>query len=243
MASIRPAALNNTTPREGAPDAGIPSLRNAQPGRNLTIANQGLRSLIALAYDVGGAQVVAPQWEGDSEWQTNHFDIVAKVPSDGTKEQLPLMLQSLLADRFKLALHRETRPTSVYVMEISRGGAKLQLQESPADDRRAPGCERSWGRNSNELVADCHGLTAAGMAQSIQTLAPAYFDRPLLDATDLKGIYSFSLRWITRSASQAGMDGATMFEAVANIGLKINTRKQPMEMLVIDHCEKMPTEN
>jgi uncharacterized protein (TIGR03435 family) len=199
--------------------------------------------LIALAYDVGGAQVVAPQWERDPEWQTNHFDIIAKVPADGTKEQLPLMLQALLADRFKLAVHRETRSTSVYELEVARGGAKLQLQESAADDHRAPGCDRSWGRTSYELVADCHGLTPAGMAQTIQTLAPSYFDRPLLDVTGLKGVYDFSVRWITRAASEAGMDGATIFDAVEKIGLKINTRKQPMEMLVVDHCEKLPTEN
>jgi uncharacterized protein (TIGR03435 family) len=183
---------------------------------------------------------------GDPEWGTNqgaHFDILAKVPEDGTKEQLPLMLQALLADRFKLALHRETRDVPVYVLEVGRGGAKLQ--EAAADDHRAAGCDRSWGRTSYEFVADCHGLTTAGMVQSLQTLAPGYFDRPLVDATGLDGAktYSFSVRWISRAASQAGVEGATIFEAVETIGLKIEARKQPMEMLVIDRCEKLPTEN
>ena len=241
VASIRPAELNGLKAVAGALDARIPSLGDVQPGRQLTVANQPLKGLIMLAYGVGAGQISAPGWQGDPEWSDNHFDILAKVPVDATKAQLPLMMQALLADRFKLALHREMRDTTVFALTVARGGAKVH--ETAADDRHPAGCDRSWGTTSADLVADCHGLTAAGMAQALETLAPSYFDRPLVDATGLSGVYSFSVEWIMRSAANAGVYGATIFEAVQKIGLKIETRKEPVEFLVVDRCEKMPTAN
>jgi len=76
-------------------------------------------------------------------------------------------------------------------------------------------------------------------------LAPGYFrDGPVIDMTGLKGVYDFKLEWITRAEANQGSDGPTIFDAVQQqLGLKLQSRKQSLEILVIDHVEKVPTEN
>jgi uncharacterized protein (TIGR03435 family) len=101
----------------------LPSL-NVEPGRNLNFTNITLRDLIMVAYKVG-----APQISGLPDWITNRFDIVAKVPADAMKEQIPQMLRALLADRFKLEFHREQKVIPIFALEVASGGAKMK--ESP----------------------------------------------------------------------------------------------------------------
>ena len=75
------------------------------------------------------------------------------------------------------------------------------------------------------------------------SLAPNYFDRPVVDMTGLKGVYDLTLEWITFGESMSGEPGPTIFAAVQQLGLKLEGRKQPMEVVVIDHCEAEPIEN
>jgi uncharacterized protein (TIGR03435 family) len=240
-------------PRAAAPEFEVASVRlaendglienhtpslNVEPGRNVAFTNILLRDLIMLAYGVG-----APQIEGP-DWLTNRFDVIAKVPSDASKEQIPLMLQALLAQRFKLAFHRDQKVIQIYALEVAKGGPKLQ--ESPEGDTGASGCSRSFAESPGAtLAAVCHRLNSADLAQQVQSLAPGYFrDGPVIDMTGLKGIYNFKLEWITRVEANAGSDGPTIFDAVQKqLGLKLEGRKQSMERIVIDHCEKAPTEN
>jgi uncharacterized protein (TIGR03435 family) len=215
----------------------VPSL-NAEPGRNLTFNNISIRDLIMLAYGVGARQITGP------DVILNRFDIVAKIPSDATKEQVPLMLRTLLAQRFKLTLHRDQKTMQVYALEVAKGGPKLN--ESPAGEAGLPGCARSFAQTPGAtLAAVCQRMSSAELAQQIQALAPGYFtDGPIVDMTGLKGIYNFKLEWITRVEVNAGSDGPTIFDAVQKqLGLKLEGRKQAMETIVIDHCEKIPTEN
>jgi uncharacterized protein (TIGR03435 family) len=138
VASVRPSR----------PDAGIisnqlPSL-NVEPGRNLNFTNITLRDLIMVAYKVG-----APQISGRTDWITNRFDIIAKVPADAKKEQIPQMLQALLADRFKLEFHREQKVIPIFALEVASGGPKMK--ESPEGDNGAPGCARSFAERPGLL--------------------------------------------------------------------------------------------
>jgi uncharacterized protein (TIGR03435 family) len=213
----------------------LPSL-NVEPGRTLYFTNISLKSLVMLAYGVGAGQVSGP------DWLTNRFDIVAKIPAEASKEQIPPMLQTLLATRFKLALHREQKNMSVYALEVGSGGSKLQ--PSVAGDSAEPGCSRSYALSSRAtLAAVCRGMTSASLAQAVQALAPNYFDRPVVDMTGLKGVYDLTLEWITFGESMSGEPGPTIFAAVQQLGLKLEGRKQPMEVVVIDHCEAQPIEN
>jgi uncharacterized protein (TIGR03435 family) len=88
-------------------------------------------------------------------------------------------------------------------------------------------------------------MTSMDIAQQLQALAPGYFrDGPVVDLTGLKGVYDFKLEWITRAEANEGSDGPSMFDAVQQqLGLKLQSRKQSLEILVIDHVEKVPTEN
>src|SRR3984885_5537627 len=94
VASVRPSK------QDGLIENHTPSL-NVEPGRNVNFANISLRDLIMLAYGVGPPQITGP------DFITDRFDVIAKVPSDAKKEQIPQMLQALLAQRFKLAFHRD----------------------------------------------------------------------------------------------------------------------------------------
>lgn len=231
------APVRASNPELGLIQNRTPNL-NTDPGRNLSFANISLRDLIMLSYGVGARQISGP------DFLTNRFDILARVPAEASREQIPLMLQTLLAQRFKLALHREKKVMQIYALEVAKGGVKLH--ESAEDDKGESGCSRSFAETPGAtLAAVCHKMTSANIAQQVQSLAPGYFtDGPVLDRSDLKGVYDFKLEWITRVEANNGSDGPTIFDAVQKqLGLKLDGRKGSVEVLVIDHCEKDPTEN
>jgi uncharacterized protein (TIGR03435 family) len=211
---------------------------NVEPGRTLNFANITLRDLIMLAYGVGAPQVSGP----DSI--RIRYDVIAKVPGDAKKDQVPGMLQQLLADRFKLQFHREQKTIPIFALEIAKGGPKMQAVAE--GDNGPAGCDRSFAERAGAtLAASCHRLDAAAIAQQVQALAPGYFrEGPIIDMTGLKGAYNFKLEWVTRAEATAGSEGPSMINAVQDqLGLKLTPRKQALEILVIDRVEKQPTEN
>jgi len=212
----------------------LPSL-NVDPGRRLNFVSINLKDIIMLAYGVGAAQI------DGLRTSINRFDIIAQIPPGTSKEQIPIMLQTLLAQRFKLTLHREQKSIPVYALEIGKAGSRLQ--ESSQNASREPGCTRSYTDNPESMfVAVCQRIATAGLVQAVQTMAPNYFDRPVVDMTGLKGVYDITLQWISFAQSMNGED-PTIFAAVQGLGLEMKTRKRAMEVLVVDHCETMPTEN
>ncbi|HVW08429.1 MAG TPA: TIGR03435 family protein [Bryobacteraceae bacterium] len=238
-ASIRPYITDASAARPGTVDAQIPNL-NVQRGSTVTIQNLNLKNLIMLAYQVGGAQILTPAWSGDPEWATNRFSIVAKVSVGATRAQLPVMLQTLLAERFGLAVHHQQKETSVYVLEVSKPSANLK--EVDPDVQETSGCVRSYGEAPGYFIANCRRLSSADLVRSIQSLAPGYFDKPAVDATGLTGLYDFSLTWAMKPVSQSE-GGPTMFDAVEKLGLKLTSRVRPLDIIVVDQCRKMPTDN
>jgi uncharacterized protein (TIGR03435 family) len=231
------ASIRASNPEIGLIQNRTPNL-NTDPGRNLNFANISLRDLIMLAYGVGARQISGP------EFLTNRFNIVARVPADAAKEQIPLMLQTLLAQRFKLALHRDHKVMQIYALEVAKNGPKMH--ETAEDDKGESGCSRSFAETQGAtLAAVCHKMYSANVAQQLQALAPGYFtDGPILDESGLKGVYDFKLQWITQVEAKNGSDGPTIFDAVQQqLGLKLDARKESVELLIIDHCEKEPTEN
>jgi uncharacterized protein (TIGR03435 family) len=234
VASVKPLQIND--PAETI-DNHMPSL-NVEPGRSLNFANITLRDLIMLAYGVGAPQISGP------ESIRNRYNVVAKVPADAKKDQVPLMLQQLLADRFKLQLHREQKTIQIFALELGKGGPKMQAVAE--GDNGPAGCDRSFAeRPGATLAAECHRLDSLAIAQQAQALAPGYFrDGPIIDMTGLKGTYNFKLEWVTRAEANNGSEGPTMFNAVQDqLGLKLSPRKQAVEILVIDQVEKQPTAN
>lgn len=188
VASIRPYITDTAKVGPGVLDAQMPNL-SVNESRIVDIVNLNMQNLVMLAYGVGGAQITA-RWRGDTEWTNIRFSIVAKVPDGADKKDVPLMLQALLAERFHLAVHREEKATSVYALEI--GKSPLKLQEVKGDEGSSPsGCTRSYGSQDGWFVAACKGMTATRLAQAIQSLGPAYFDRPVVDLTGCPACITF----------------------------------------------------
>jgi uncharacterized protein (TIGR03435 family) len=138
------------------------------------------------------------------------------------------MLQTLLAERFHLVLHRETRSLQAYVLEVAKGGSKLEQstgEGSSTDSRRG-------------------GMVARGttMDRFAQVLA-RQMDLPVANQTGLEGAFNFKLEWAPESARPEPNAGPSIFTALQEqLGLRLRTQKAPVEVLVIDRAER-PTEN
>jgi uncharacterized protein (TIGR03435 family) len=240
VASIKPATQADM---QGVWGAVFPMLMRGGPGSpspgEVTFKNASLKSIIMSAYDLRAFELSAPDWIGKAG-----FNIVAKVPPAATKEQIKPMLRQLLAERFQLVVHRESRDTPVYALVVGKGGAKL----GPAKDPEGGGGSfGSWKGNARWIATN---ETGPNMASFLCLL----MDRPVIDATGLTGTYDFTLYWAPeypmvrigpRTADAEAADPApTIFAAVQDqLGLKLEPRRVPMDIVVVDSVLKRPTEN
>ena len=192
----------------------------------LNFVNVTLRNCVQLAYDVKPSQLETPDWMDSAR-----YDITAKAAAPASDSEIRVMLQTLLAQRFGVSLHRETRLLSAYVLTVAKGGSKLKASEPAA---------RIWN-DSRRGRLDAHGMA---MKDLVDKLAES-LDRPVSDATGLKGGYEIALTWVPDD-SPAASDGTggSIFTAVQEqLGLKLEPQKASVEMLVVDRAEKVPTEN
>jgi uncharacterized protein (TIGR03435 family) len=313
------------------------------------IGGMPLTTLIQDAYRVKQFQVAAPEWAGQSRW-----DILAKLPDGASEDQVPDMLQALLADRFKLTIHHEKREQPVYELVVGKAGAKLEASDPAADAVPAPsaagaadgdapggagrggppglfpGFGGPFGGGGNVTINDDGrggrgGAVITGGAGGTTRISPSsncgmhiefskltmatladtlgsFLDKPVVDDTELKGSYKVAMdlpmevmfgmiQNMARSAGlpfggpggpggggpggpggggpggrggfgdgpggalagcpdpgaalAAGADSSTapIFQAVQQLGLKLQARKAPFDTIVVDHLEKAPTEN
>ncbi len=164
-----------------------------------------------------------------------HFDIEARAPGDEapSQDQLRVMLQNLLADRFQLQLHREMRPVPVYALVAGKTAPKvrkLTQEEWDARPRYARMPERF-----PELTASTMPMFADSLSRQM--------GRPVLDETGLEGYYEFATpEWMQpnrdRSVDPQAAQSAVISELESRIGLKLEPKKDPVEVLVIDHVER-----
>jgi uncharacterized protein (TIGR03435 family) len=235
--------------RQSAPEAilesFVPTL-NVTPGATLRIRNRQLKELIQIAYGVGGRQVAGPQWLIDPQVARSEiprFDIEAKVPADARREDGPVMLQNLLAERFHLRVHREKRQITIYGIDVNKGGLKVS-PNAGGGSSGGGGCARSLYGDNGVTTAVCRDMTVAQLAQQLQTLSPAYFpDGPVVDKTALKDTYTFNLAWITLQQRDDGEEGPSMFDAMEKQGLHVEKQKGEAEVLVVDQIDPRPTDN
>ncbi len=219
VASVRPAA-----PTEGRRGQASAS------GDRVSYINTTLNNVLARAYQVKGYQIDGPSWIF-----TERYDIVAKAPDNTPEDQIPLMLQALLGERFKLKVHRETRELPIYALIFARESPKLEKVESDAIggvDLAADGRRRFLRTSMDQLV------------QYLRLMV----GRPVLDQTDLAGVYNFPLELSMEevggvNASADAPPRPSIFTSVQELGLKLDSRKAPIEMIVVDGGTKTPTEN
>jgi len=218
VAAIRPS---NADPNS----SGI----NTGNGR-LNAVNVTLKRCIMGAYAVGPNQVL-----GGPDWlDSDRFDITARAEQPLGDRALMTLLQTLLADRFKLALHREGKPIEAYVLEVTKNGPKLEKGDGQ-------GAKTSNGRG--DIVA-----TNATMDRFAEILS-RQMDLPVVNHTGLDGVFNVKLQWtpenarLAKAADSAALDGPSIFTAIQEqLGLRLHAEKVPVEVLVIDHAEK-PSEN
>ena len=227
---------------------------NFLPGGRVQITNVPLRMLIVEAFKIRNNELIGGEAWLDSE----RFDVVAKAVPTSTEDELRKMLQKLLADRFKMVVHREEKQMPAYALTVGKNGPKMKESDKPVPQGQ-PLCRGGEGEPGMTHRV-CQHITMAEFAQTLPRIAPAYFQTPVVDQTGLKGAYDFQLDWTplgrimgsngdgARSSGSGGASeptgGRTIFEAVASqLGLKLESKKLPVSVLVLDSIEKMPTEN
>jgi uncharacterized protein (TIGR03435 family) len=307
VASIKPAAPIDMQKMAAAMMSGgeMPKIGPHVDGAQAEYSAMALRELIIVAYKVKPFQISGPDWINSTR-----FDIKAKMPAGATKDDAPLMLQTLLEERFKMTVRRETKERQVLALTVGKGGSKMK--ESPAAqaiDENSPAkpgettmqtaegpmrmkVDPKTGSANIDMGAkgkftyrmdpanglihmEASQITMSGFADMLTQFSTMGNPngKNIVDMTDLKGSYEvaidFSLADMMAMARAAGMDvpgagpgpsgaanaaggpagaatpggGTTITDAVAALGLKLESRKAPLEQLIIDKIEKTPVEN
>jgi uncharacterized protein (TIGR03435 family) len=208
-------------------------------GRRFSTLNTSLDALIAYTYGIQSKQIIgAPAWA-----ESDKYDLLAEPDGQGLPsfKQWKVMLQKLLADRFKLGFRYDKRELSVYALVVGKDGPKLTKSEA---DPNSPTIFRFRGLG---VIA----VTNATMADFAKPMQVSVMDRPVVDQTGLKGRFDFVLKWTPDETQFVSLGGykapATesadappdLFTAIQEqLGLKLESTKAPVEVLVIDHVEK-----
>jgi len=203
------------------------------------VRNATMLDMIQLAYDVDDPDRIL----GGPNWlERDRFDIVAKAPPATPPDTVRQMLQGLLADRFKLAVHRDERPMTGYALAAGKGKPKMKEATTPGGCQ--PGPPPAPG-SVPSLLAICHGVTMDAFARLLRNIAGAYVTQPITDATGIKGFWEFELRFTPRAfVPNAGADAITLFDAVdQQLGLKLEQQKMSTSVLIVDSVNQKPTDN
>ncbi|HTS48386.1 MAG TPA: TIGR03435 family protein [Bryobacteraceae bacterium] len=198
--------------------------------------------LIKTAYGVDDDAVMG----GPSWLDTDRFDVIAKSPPAAPPETQRAMLQALLADRFKLAVHKDTKPLPVYVLSVGKRKSQLKEPDSsaPTGCRPQPFRPPAPGAPPPLLVVDCHGLSMAAFGEQLRQMAGGYLDKPVVDQTGLHGTWDFTISWTARNQLViAGAQAVSVFDAVDKLGLKLEPQKVAMPVIVVDHVNQKPAPN
>lgn len=255
-ATVKPASPNGRL-------AGMPAaIRNGPagdgirfqegPGR-IDYVSVSLKELLARAYDVKPEQVSGPDWLGDER-----FDIQATMAPATDAAQVRVMLQQLLAERFQVRTHRETKPLRVYLLTMTKGGSKLKpAQKVPEykDDEEAKaardksaraGLQVALARFAESGPVASMGATSSTVARLADELRK-HLDRTVIDKTGLEGLYSCNLEWAPQGARSPGGAPSTLpslFAAVEEqLGLHLQAETVDSEVLVVDSARRVPVEN
>lgn len=253
VATVKPAAplTGRVTPR-GGPGTADPE--------HIHFTFLSMKNLLMSAYSLPINQVFGPAWI-DSE----RYDIVGKVPAGATKEQVNVMLQNLLADRFKLKVHRENRELPIFELVAGKNGSKLKpYLEDPNAPKPEPG--KVTFNKDGEPIPPPGGLMmtmapgrrkVTASKQSIARLTEvlaADLGRPVVDKTGLAGEFDYTLEFRLEGPNAAppgqavppssDNDAPDLLTAVQEqLGLRLESKKGPVDVVVVDEGEKTPTEN
>jgi uncharacterized protein (TIGR03435 family) len=230
------ASVKVGQPATGGGERGRRDNIQVSPG-TVTMRNVNLKTCIRWAYHVTEYQVTGPAWL-DSE----RFEIAGKAAGPAADDQLRLMMQSLLQERFKLAFHRQTKEIAAYVLVVGKNGPKVQESKTEG--------ESSIDVNQRAMSVSVQRTPVSQMIDLMTNVLRA----PVIDNTGLKGRYDLTLN-VAKYAADMAAQGKSMDSAPADpaalislvlqeeLGLKLEAKKLPLELLIVDHAEKVPVEN
>jgi uncharacterized protein (TIGR03435 family) len=259
VASIRPSP-------EGPPAAGAAGVHITK--EQVHFAYLSLRDYLSIAFTIPIQRISAPEWINSTR-----FDIGATFPGGATPEQFPKMIESLLRTRFKLQAHMESKESPVFTLEVASSGSKLVRvpDDAPSDapfsvtsSGGTDGVTADLG-NGASLVFNNKQFEARKVTMRIlvETLS-RFMDRPILDLTKLEGRFNVTfamaqedyMPMLVRSAVNAGItlppQAMALLDApsigsvesgLKSLGLVLEARRAPLDLLVVDSIEKAPTEN
>jgi uncharacterized protein (TIGR03435 family) len=254
-ATISVAALAQST--EPAPAFEIADVHVSPRSRDLgmrtsvrtgryELHNATMVDLIRLAYSMDADKILGgPAW-----LDYDRFDVLAKIPSKTPpQDTLKLMLQSLLGDRFKLVLHKDTKPVAGFVLSAGKGKPKLKEAGASRETgcRREPALPATAGISTVPMIAyACRNITLEAFAAALRGMAPDYVANAVEDGTGLKGSWDFEIKWTGRGLRQLTTEpvGVSLFEAIdQQLGLKLEEQKIPTPVIVVDQVNEKPTGN
>lgn len=237
-------------------------------GAQLRINYLPLRDYVQIAYRLKPNQIAGPDWI-----DTERFDVAAKIPEGTPRDKVLDMLQALLEERFGLKSHRETRDVAVYALVQTKGGFKLQPLPPEPDEVRAVdvtatggagGVHLNFGNGRMfELADNKFTVKKLNLAEFADSLS-RFTDRQVVDLTNASGRYDFVVNMtpedyrgvLIRSAMKAGVtlppevqrlldgvSGESLFMSLESVGLKMESRKAPVEVMVVDQIAKSPKAN
>ncbi len=272
MAVFALAAMRAQTPPAAGPTFEVATVKPGAPDSNdsnvgfnvgrFTTKNATLKFIIQIAYNLNSGS--EEQIVGGPSWvRSAPFDIYAKeddalaakiekMPAEEHAETLRVMIQRLLADRFGLTVHFETRELPVNALVVAKGGSKLKPSVAAAtSEGSGSGSAPRWGGLHNDGHGEVEGRSATlDMLANVLAAQPELGGRTVVNKTGMSGSYDFTLRWTPDigTGAPSGKEGAdaagpSLFTALQEqLGLKIESRKEPLQVLVIDHVGK-PSEN
>jgi len=247
-ASVKPGPAGNSGrfTMTGGPGTSDPTF--------LRYTNVPLKRVLMTAYDMKYWQITGPDW-----LNTLRFEITARVPEGSTKEQSAAMMRNLLTERFQMTVRRETKELPIYALLKDKAGAKLKPSgEAAGDDAAIATVKQNEGKDGFPVLAPgASGIIVetrngrgriSGFQADLAKLADflsTQLGRPVFDQTGIAGIFDFVVYYRPENAT---VDDANQYPEIFDalreqLGLRLEARKGPVEMLVIDHIEKVPTGN
>jgi len=257
------AALAQTRQGQTQIAFGVASLKPARPtppypvtlgitvNGMTTLTDVTLAQALMFAFGITASnQIVSPAWTRDG---TELFDIVGKAPPETPPDKVRLMTLNLLTDRFKLTLHHEQREIPYYALVVDKKGPKLRETVSRPDytcTKDAPG--RVLRGHPGLIEINC--ATIPALIQGLEFVRATGTNRPIVDMTELQGSYDVKLEWTPqnqRTLRQDGTAGAAaipesldLFDAFQEqLGLRLEMRKGPMDVVIVDAADRTPEAN
>lgn len=247
VASIKPSDPNPSSPL---------FIGMSADGAMVKYTNITLRDCIRGAYRARDFQIVGPDWMTKAR-----YEIIAKLPPGASADQIPEMLRALLVERFKLDIRHEMKAQNVYALLVGSGGAKLKASEKKTDAN----LPKALGPDGKPRDAMMFGRAPGGLTitapsaslASLVGLMSRFTARPVVDMTGIEGQYEFQFTFapetnanpftgpppISDGAQTPAEPAPSLSDAVKQYGLRLEARKAPIEMLIVTHLEKTPTEN